>query len=53
MFLLQIKTVKVSNVSLGASLQDVQEFFSFSGDIFYVEMQRSVNMMIQIPIRSF
>lgn len=41
-FLLQIKTVKVSNVSLGASLQDIQEFFSFSGDIEYVEMQRLV-----------
>lgn len=40
MFLLQIKTVKVSNVSLGASLQDIHEFFSFSGDIEYVEMKR-------------
>lgn len=33
------KTVKVSNLSLGASQQDVREFFSFSGDIQYVEMQ--------------
>ncbi|KAK9144250.1 hypothetical protein Sjap_004153 [Stephania japonica] len=33
------KTVKVSNVSLGASEQDIKEFFSFSGDIEYVEMQ--------------
>lgn len=45
-FLLQIKTVKVSNVSLGASLQDIQEFFSFSGDIEYVEMQRLVYVII-------
>lgn len=32
--------MKVSNVSLGATEQDVKEFFSFSGDIEYVEMQR-------------
>uniref|UniRef100_A0A0E0KUL5 RRM domain-containing protein n=1 Tax=Oryza punctata TaxID=4537 RepID=A0A0E0KUL5_ORYPU len=32
-------TVKVSNVSLKASLRDVKEFFSFSGDIVHVEMQ--------------
>ncbi|KAE9446215.1 hypothetical protein C3L33_21892, partial [Rhododendron williamsianum] len=40
--MLQVRTVKVSNVSLGATLQDVKEFFSFSGDILYVEMQRLV-----------
>uniref|UniRef100_A0A7N0VGL1 RRM domain-containing protein n=1 Tax=Kalanchoe fedtschenkoi TaxID=63787 RepID=A0A7N0VGL1_KALFE len=33
-----LKTVKVSNVSLRASEQDIKEFFSFSGDIVYVEM---------------
>ncbi|XP_072955706.1 binding partner of ACD11 1-like [Typha angustifolia] len=33
------KTVKVTNVSLQASQQDVKEFFSFSGDIQYIEMQ--------------
>ncbi|XAR70657.1 hypothetical protein NMG60_11027577 [Bertholletia excelsa] len=33
------RTVKVSNVSLGATLQEIKEFFSFSGDIEYVEMQ--------------
>ncbi|XP_078446084.1 binding partner of ACD11 1-like [Wolffia australiana] len=33
------KTVKVSNVSLGASERDIKEFFSFSGDIEYVEMK--------------
>lgn len=40
-FALQTKTVKVSNVSLGATEQDIKEFFSFSGDIEHVEMQRS------------
>lgn len=34
----QVKSVKVSNVSLGANERDLQEFFSFSGDIEYVEM---------------
>ncbi|MED6219224.1 hypothetical protein PIB30_033837 [Stylosanthes scabra] len=34
-----IKTVKVSNVSLGATDRDIKEFFSFSGDIEYVELQ--------------
>lgn len=41
-FSLQVNTIKVSNVSLGASEQDIKEFFSFSGDIEYVEMKRSV-----------
>ncbi|XP_004245956.1 binding partner of ACD11 1 isoform X1 [Solanum lycopersicum] len=36
---MSVKTVKVSNVSLGASERDIKEFFSFSGDIEYVEMQ--------------
>ncbi|CAL9072076.1 unnamed protein product [Musa acuminata var. zebrina] len=36
---LQVKTVKISNISLSASLRDIQEFFCFSGDIDYVEMQ--------------
>ncbi|KAG8382682.1 hypothetical protein BUALT_Bualt05G0102900 [Buddleja alternifolia] len=35
-----IRTVKVSNVSIAASERDVLEFFSFSGDIQYIEMQR-------------
>ncbi|XP_023005496.1 binding partner of ACD11 1-like isoform X1 [Cucurbita maxima] len=35
----QVRTVKVSNVSLGASERDIMEFFSFSGDIEYLEMQ--------------
>lgn len=35
-----IRTVKVSNISLAASQRDIKEFFSFSGDIHYVEMQR-------------
>ncbi|WOL16968.1 binding partner of ACD11 1 [Canna indica] len=33
------KTVKISNISLSVSKRDIQEFFSFSGDIDYVEMQ--------------
>lgn len=36
---MSVKTVKVSNLSLGASQRDVREFFSFSGDIVYVEVQ--------------
>ncbi|GMI63890.1 INVOLVED IN rRNA PROCESSING 3, BPA1-Like 1 [Hibiscus trionum] len=36
-----IKTIEVSNVSLEATERDIKEFFSFSGDIEYVEMQRS------------
>ncbi|THF96463.1 hypothetical protein TEA_029039 [Camellia sinensis var. sinensis] len=36
--LLVVRTVKISNVSLGATEQDVKEFFSFSGEIEYVEM---------------
>ncbi|KAK4747391.1 hypothetical protein SAY87_013977 [Trapa incisa] len=32
-------TLKVSNISLRATERDIREFFSFSGDIVYVEMQ--------------
>ncbi|WVZ82920.1 hypothetical protein U9M48_030126 [Paspalum notatum var. saurae] len=34
-----VRTVKVTNVSLTATEQDIKEFFSFSGDIEHVEMQ--------------
>ncbi|KAK9115830.1 hypothetical protein Sjap_014777 [Stephania japonica] len=34
-----IRTVKVSNISLRASEWDIKEFFSFSGEIEFVEMQ--------------
>ncbi|XP_073313201.1 binding partner of ACD11 1-like [Primulina huaijiensis] len=34
-----VTTVKVSNLSVRASERDVKEFFSFSGDIEYVDMQ--------------
>ncbi|KAM2756797.1 hypothetical protein PS2_018610 [Malus domestica] len=37
---IQVTTIKVSNISLGASKRDIKEFFSFSGDIVYVEMMR-------------
>lgn len=36
---MQVRTVKVSNISLNASKREITEFFSFSGDIEYVEMQ--------------
>lgn len=36
---MSIRSVKVCNVSLGATEQDIKEFFSFSGEIEYVEMQ--------------
>ncbi|XP_050887380.1 binding partner of ACD11 1 isoform X1 [Lathyrus oleraceus] len=35
-----IRTVKVSNISQITSKQDIEEFFSFSGDIQYIEIQR-------------
>ncbi|KAJ0987586.1 hypothetical protein J5N97_005942 [Dioscorea zingiberensis] len=34
-----VKTVLVSNISLAATERDVKEFFSFSGDIDYIEIQ--------------
>ncbi|GAB2296453.1 hypothetical protein Dimus_030570 [Dionaea muscipula] len=36
---MSVRTVKVSNISLGASQRDITEFFSFSGDIEYVELK--------------
>ncbi|KAM1212211.1 hypothetical protein ACFX2G_003862 [Malus domestica] len=36
-----VTTIKVNNLSLGASERDIKEFFSFSGDIVYVETMRS------------
>ncbi|PIN05847.1 hypothetical protein CDL12_21608 [Handroanthus impetiginosus] len=49
---MSIKTVKVSNLSLGASERDIKEFFSFSGDIEYVEM-RSDTERSQIAFVTF
>ncbi|XP_042373827.1 binding partner of ACD11 1-like isoform X1 [Zingiber officinale] len=37
---MSLTTVKISNVSPNASMQEIKEFFSFSGEIVYVEMQR-------------
>ncbi|XP_061371848.1 binding partner of ACD11 1-like [Gastrolobium bilobum] len=34
------RTVKVSNISLATSKKEIEEFFSFSGDIQYIEMLR-------------
>lgn len=36
----EIRTVRVNNISLNVSDRDIREFFSFSGDIQYVEMRR-------------
>ncbi|CAN1827509.1 Binding partner of ACD11 1 [Linum perenne] len=36
-----VNTVKVSNVSMKATDKELKEFFSFSGDIQYVQMQTS------------
>uniref|UniRef100_A0A804P8L5 RRM domain-containing protein n=1 Tax=Zea mays TaxID=4577 RepID=A0A804P8L5_MAIZE len=36
---MEVKTVKVSNLSLNVLKRELTEFFSFSGDIEYVEMQ--------------
>ncbi|XP_074585821.1 binding partner of ACD11 1-like [Curcuma longa] len=36
---MSVRSVKISNVSLSASAQDIKEFFSFSGDIEHVELQ--------------
>ncbi|KAJ3680676.1 hypothetical protein LUZ60_016954 [Juncus effusus] len=47
-----VSTVRVSNVSLQASQQDLKEFFSFSGDILYVEMQKE-NDLSQIAYITF
>ncbi|XP_075485285.1 binding partner of ACD11 1-like isoform X1 [Primulina tabacum] len=49
---MSITTVKVCNLSLGASERDVKEFFSFSGDIHYVEM-RSDTERSQIAFVTF
>ena len=49
---MSIKTVKVSNVSLGATERDIKEFFSFSGDIECVEMQ-SDNERAQVAYVTF
>ncbi|KAF3432653.1 hypothetical protein FNV43_RR23755 [Rhamnella rubrinervis] len=46
------KTVKVSNVSLGATEQDIKEFFSFSGEIEHVEIQ-SENERSQLAYVTF
>ncbi|XP_052187673.1 binding partner of ACD11 1-like [Diospyros lotus] len=35
---MSVRTVKVGNLSLGATEQDIKEFFSFSGEIEHVEM---------------
>ncbi|GMP93777.1 hypothetical protein CsSME_00043481 [Camellia sinensis var. sinensis] len=46
-----VRIVKVSNISLATSEKDIKEFFSFSGDIQYVEMQRSA--LLTYPVLNF
>ncbi|KAI7984055.1 hypothetical protein LOK49_LG15G01079 [Camellia lanceoleosa] len=48
---INVRTVKVSNISLAISKKDIKEFFSFSGDIQYVEMQRSA--LLTYPVLNF
>lgn len=38
----QVRTIKVSNVSLHVSERNIFDFFTLSGSIVYIEMQRSV-----------
>ncbi|CAA7058273.1 unnamed protein product [Microthlaspi erraticum] len=47
-----VKTVKISNVSLDVSKKDVKEFFSFSGDIQYIET-RSETQETQVAFVTF
>ncbi|CAH9070175.1 unnamed protein product [Cuscuta europaea] len=49
---MSVRTVKVSNASLGASEHDFKEFFSFSGEIEYVEM-KSADERSQIAYVTF
>ncbi|GMI85422.1 INVOLVED IN rRNA PROCESSING 3, BPA1-Like 1 [Hibiscus trionum] len=49
---MEIRSVKVSNVSLLATEQDINEFFVFSGEIEYVEMQ-SDNERSQVAYITF
>ncbi|KAL7160922.1 hypothetical protein ACSBR2_041547 [Camellia fascicularis] len=46
-----VRTVTVSNISLVTSEKAIKEFFSFSGDIQYVEMQRSA--LLTYPVLNF
>ncbi|XP_021650536.1 binding partner of ACD11 1-like [Hevea brasiliensis] len=49
---LQIRTVKVSNASLGATEPVIKDFFSFSGEIHYVQLH-SDNEQLQIAYVTF
>ncbi|PKU69259.1 binding partner of ACD11 1 [Dendrobium catenatum] len=48
-----VRTVKVSNVSFGATVQDIKEFFSFSGDIEYVEIKSDDDEWSQVAYVTF
>lgn len=45
---MQIRTVKISNLSPGASARDIRELFSSSGEIEYIELHRFVNKMFSL-----
>ncbi|XP_023533747.1 binding partner of ACD11 1-like [Cucurbita pepo subsp. pepo] len=48
----QVRTVRVTNVSLSASEKDLRDFFSFSGEIEFVEMRKD-NERSQIAFVTF
>ncbi|CAN0842851.1 Binding partner of ACD11 1 [Linum grandiflorum] len=50
---MSVNTIKVSNVSLKATDKDLKEFFSFSGDIQYVEMQSDDDNNSQVGYVTF
>ncbi|CAN4099174.1 unnamed protein product [Withania somnifera] len=49
---MSVKTVQVNNVSVGAKEQDIKEFFSFSGEIEYLEM-KDKNELSQVAYITF
>lgn len=44
-YLIQARTIKVTNISMSATADNIKEFFSFSGEVEYVEMRRSVRSL--------
>ncbi|KAL6127367.1 hypothetical protein ACLB2K_075408 [Fragaria x ananassa] len=50
--LMEVRTVKINNVSLSATDHDLREFFSFSGEIEYVELH-SCNETSQVAYVTF
>lgn len=44
-YFIQARTIKVTNISMSATADNIKEFFSFSGEVEYVEMRRSVRSL--------